>query len=81
VFKGNTSLDTADLRGLVSVEYRLLVPVKRSGLILGQGGSVRAGDEHLGLRAACAAAAGSGEGSGAGAVRGIGSCARCVYVA
>jgi hypothetical protein len=40
VLANNDSVKTEGLVGLVTVEYRVLVPVKRSGVILGGRGGV-----------------------------------------
>jgi hypothetical protein len=39
-FADNPSVDTRGLEGLATVEYRLLVPIKKSGIIIGERGSV-----------------------------------------
>jgi hypothetical protein len=40
VLDNNDSVKTDGLNGLATVEYRLLVPIRRSGVILGNKGGV-----------------------------------------
>jgi hypothetical protein len=40
VFADNPSVDTRGLEGMATVEYRVLVPTRKGGVIIGERGSV-----------------------------------------